>query len=73
VTFTPGISNLEGCGNSAGNAVWIDFASTTQPDGRSLYATIISAATTGATITMGVLGCADNNYLPLVYRVDMHL
>ena len=71
--FTPGIANLEGCSNTAGNMAWIDFSSAVQPDGKSLYATILAAAASGESVSMGVSGCADNNQLPLVYRVDLHL
>jgi hypothetical protein len=73
ITFTSGISGLEGCGNTAGNAIWIDFSSTTaQPDGKALYATVLAAQTAGQVLTFGVNGCADSNQLPLVYRVDVH-
>ena len=72
ITFSPGIAGLEGCSNTAGNAVWIEFASTTQPDGKALYASVMAATLAGKVVTFGVAGCADANQLPLVYRVDVN-
>ena len=71
VIFTPAMPGLEGCTYPAGNVLWIDFASTTPPDGRSLYATVLAAYLAGHTLTFGVGGCALGGQIPVVYRVDV--
>ena len=43
VYFSPGIPNLEGCTNTAGNALYIDFSYTTQPDSKALYSSLLAA------------------------------
>ena len=45
--ITPAVPNLEGCTNTAGNLLWIDFSSATQPDGKALYATVLAALAQG--------------------------
>jgi hypothetical protein len=72
VVFSPAIPNLEGCGNAAGNQVWIDFSSTVQPDGKTIYATVLAAFLSGHAVGFGVSGCVDGGQLPLVYRVDLY-
>ena len=72
VVFTPAIPNLEGCSNTAGNQVWIDFSSTVQPDGKTIYATVLAAFLSGHAVGFGVSGCVDGGQLPLVYRVDLY-
>jgi hypothetical protein len=72
VYFSPAIPNLEGCGNTAGNQVWIDFSSTVQPDGKTIYATVLAAFLSGHSVGFGVSGCVDAGQLPLVYRVDVY-
>jgi hypothetical protein len=72
VVFSPAIPNLEGCSNTAGNQVWIDFTSTVQPDGKTIYATVLAAFLSGHSIGFGVSGCVDSGQLPLVYRVDVY-
>jgi hypothetical protein len=72
ITFAPGIAGLEGCTNTAGNVVWIESSSATQPDGKTLYASVLAASLAGKVVTFGVQGCADANQLPLVYRVDVN-
>jgi hypothetical protein len=71
VSFTPAMPGVEGCTYPAGNVFWIDFASASQPDGKSLYATVLAAYLAGHSLTFGVLGCAESGQLPLVYRVDV--
>jgi hypothetical protein len=72
VVFSPAIPSLEGCSNTAGNQVWIDFSSTVQPDGKTIYATVLAAFLSGHTVGFGVSGCVDGDQLPLVYRVDLY-
>jgi len=72
VTFSPAIPGLEGCSNTTGNEVWIDFSSTTQPDGKTLYATILAAFLAGHTVGFGVNTCVQAGQMPLVYRVDVY-
>ncbi len=72
VIFSPAIPSLEGCSNTAGNTVWIDFSSTVQPDGKTIYATVLAAFLSGHAVGFGVTGCVDAGQLPLVYRVDLY-
>ena len=71
VYFSPGVPGLEGCSNSAGNEIWIDFTSATEPTGKSLYATAIAGWLAGHTVVFEVSGCADGGQLPLVYNVEI--
>ncbi|MES1189996.1 MAG: hypothetical protein ABUS47_02830 [Steroidobacter sp.] len=61
----------ESCSYTPANILWIDFSSTTQPDGKSLYATVMSAFLAGHQVTFAVSGCGDAGQHPLVYRVDV--
>jgi hypothetical protein len=72
VYITPGVPNLESCSNTSGNMLWIDFSYATQPDGKSLYATLIAALAQNQTVTFGVSGCGDSGQLPIVYRIDVY-
>jgi len=72
VIFSPAIPSLEGCSNTVGNQVWIDFSSTVQPDGKTIYATVLAAYLSGHSVGFGVSGCAASGQLPLVYRVDLY-
>jgi len=69
--ITPAWPGAEGCSNSSGNQVWIDFSGAAQPDGRSLYATVLAAYLAGHTLGFGVTGCGAGGQYPLVYRVDV--
>jgi hypothetical protein len=72
VYFSPAVQGpIEGCTYSQGNIVWIDFASTIQPDGKSLYATVLTALLAGRTVTFGVVGCGNGGQLAAVYRIDV--
>ena len=71
VNFSPAQPGIEGCPYAAGNLLWIDFSSTTNPDGKTLYATVLAAYLAGRTLVFGVSGCADSGQAPLVYRVDV--
>ena len=71
VYFTPGIPNLEGCSNTAGNALYIDFTVTTQPDGKTLYSSLLAAQLAGKTVTFGVSGCGAGGQFPTIYRIDV--
>jgi len=71
VYFTPGIPNLEGCSNTAGNALFIDFTVTTQPDGKTLYSSLLAAQLAGKTVTFGVSGCGAGGQFPTIYRMDL--
>ena len=65
-------SGTEGCTYTPANELWIDFSSTAQPDGKTLYATVLAAFLAGRQMTFGVLGCGANGAVPLVYRVDVY-
>ena len=72
VAISPAMPNgTEGCATTPAQYVWIDFVSTAQPDGKTLYATVMAAFLTGHTVTFGVSGCGSNG-MPLVYRVDLN-
>jgi hypothetical protein len=73
VIFSPAIPSLEGCSNTAGNQVWIDFSSTAQPDGKTIYATVLAAFLSGHAVGFGVNTCVQSGQIPLVYRVDLYL
>jgi hypothetical protein len=68
VVISPAEPGLEGCSNQSGNQVWID---TTQPNGKSMYATVLAAYLSGHTLGFGVSGCESTGQYPLVYRVDV--
>jgi hypothetical protein len=72
VIISPALPNgTEGCSGTPANTLFIDFSSTVQPDGRALYATVLAALLAGKQMNFGVLGCALNGAVPLVYRVDV--
>jgi hypothetical protein len=72
VTISPALPNgTEGCTYTPANTIYIDFSSTVQPDGKSLYATVLAALLAGKKMTFGISGCSVNGALPLVYRVDV--
>ena len=71
VYISPGIPGLEGCSNSAGNEVWIDFSSTVEPTGKSLYATVMAGWLAGYTVAFEVSGCVAAGQVPLVYNVEI--
>jgi hypothetical protein len=72
VIFSPAIPGLEGCTITAGNQVWIDFSSTAQPDGKTIYATVLAAFLSGHAVGFGVNTCVQAGQMPLVYRVDLY-
>jgi hypothetical protein len=72
IVFTPAQPGVEGCTYATGNELWIDFTSTAQPDGKSLYAAVLAAYLAGRSLAFGVSGCAfSGNLIPIVYRVDV--
>lgn len=71
VVFEPARPGMEGCTYSPGNELWIDFSSTTQPDGKALYTTVLAAYLAGRTLSFEVSGCADGGQLPQVYWVGV--
>ncbi|MES1192619.1 MAG: hypothetical protein ABUS47_16280 [Steroidobacter sp.] len=73
VQISPALPNgTEGCAYTPADLLWIDFSTTVQPDGKSLYATVMSALLAGHQVSFGVLGCGDSGQHPLVYRVDVY-
>jgi len=56
---------------SPGNALYIDFSYTTQPDGKALYASLLAAELAGKAVTFGVSGCGTSNQFPTIYRIDV--
>ena len=72
VIISPALPNgTEGCALTPANTLYIDFSSTVQPAGKSLYATVLAALLAGKQMTFGISGCAINGEVPLVYRVDV--
>jgi hypothetical protein len=75
VRFAPAIPAAEGCTYPPGDQIWIDFTSTTVPDGKTMYETVLKAylANDLYLLSFGVRGCANQVQLPVVYRVDVAL
>jgi hypothetical protein len=72
VVISPALPNgTEGCTYTPANTIFIDFSSTVQPDGKSLYTTVLAALLAAKQMTFGVSGCAINGAVPVVYRVDV--
>src|SRR5690349_17863007 len=70
VTFSSNLQHPEGCTSVEDNVVVIDFSSTTQPDGKSLYAAVLAAFLAGRNVQIGVRGCYTNG-APLVYSIQI--
>ncbi len=64
-------ADTEGCSQSGKGWIWIDFSSTAQPDGKTLYAMLVAAELAGKTVNIGVNGCASNG-LPLAYASGVY-
>jgi len=75
VRFSPALPAAEGCTYPPGDQIWIDFTSTTVPDGKALYETVLKAylANDLYSLSFGVRGCAAQVQLPVVYRVETAL
>lgn len=71
IMFSPAIPDSEGCVKSGQGYAWIDWTSTLQPDGKSLYATVLAAAMAGKQLDLVVGGCSQG-YYPLVYQVVVY-
>jgi len=71
IVFTPAIADSEGCTKSGVGYAWIDWTSTLQPDGKSLYATVLAASLAGKTVDIVVSGCSQG-YYPLVYQIVIY-
>lgn len=66
--FSPAMPGVEGCSYAPGNQVWIDWQS--DPNGKTLYATLLAAYHAGHKVGFAVNGCTSSG-LPIVYRVDV--
>jgi len=74
IDITPALAaGTEGCTGYGGawNVIWIDFSAATAPDGKALYATLLSAYLAGKRLTFGLSGCGMNGQIPQIYRVDI--
>ena len=69
IFFSPAKPGMGGCANASGNAVWIDWSSTVQPDGKALYASLFASYLIGKTVGFGTTGCTSDGY-PIVYGVN---
>jgi len=67
---TPIQADNEGCAHSSEGYVWIDFSAAGQPDGRSLYATVLAAHLAGQDLGFGLNGCSSDRW-PVVYGVNV--
>jgi hypothetical protein len=72
ILFTPAIADTEGCTKSGQGYAWIDWTSTIQPDGKSLYTTLLAASLAGKKVDIVVNGCSQGAYYPLVYQVAIY-
>jgi hypothetical protein len=59
-------TTLTGCTDTAGNYVFINFASTTAPTGRDLYATVLAALLASQPISFATSGCDPTGTYPQV-------
>ena len=66
-TFT----DTEGCAHSNQGYAWIDWSSAAQPDGKSVYTTVLAGHLAGKQIGIGLNGCSSQGY-PLVYGVNVY-
>jgi hypothetical protein len=71
VQLTTSPSDTEGCTHSSSGYAWVDFTSTTQPDGKTVYAALLAAELAGKSVNIGVTGCNSQGY-PLVYAVGVY-
>ena len=71
ITLTTSPSDAEGCTHSSSGYAWVDFTSTTQPDGKTIYAALLAAEIAGKTVNIGVSGCNSQGY-PLAYAVGVN-
>lgn len=71
VTISPAYPSLDGCSNTAGQYVFIDFSSQTAPTGRDLYAAVLGAMLAGHTVKFGTIGCTSDGAYPLVTAVSV--
>ncbi len=46
----------------------LDFSTTGEPDGKTMYATVLTAQTAGKAVSFGFNGCASNG-VPVVYAI----
>jgi hypothetical protein len=70
VQLTSSPSDSEGCTHSSSGYAWVDFSSTTQPDGKVVYSALLAAQIAGLTVNIGITGCSSQGY-PLVYAVGV--
>ena len=71
VQLTTSPSDSEPCTHSSRGYAWLDFTSTTQPDGRVLYAALLAAEIAGKSVNIGVSGYSSLGY-PLIYAVGVY-
>jgi len=71
IKFAPAQPNVEGCPYAAGNLMWLDFTSATQPDGKVLYGTVLAGVVSGKKIVFSVRGCGNGGQIPLIYAVEI--
>ena len=72
VTLSPSsATDTEGCTHSNQGYAWIDYSSTGEPDGKALYAGLLSAQLAGKIIALGINGCSSNGF-PMIYAIEVH-
>ena len=71
IFFSPAKPGMGGCLNSAGNAVWVDWSSQIQPDGKSLVTLAYADYVAGKTIGIGTSGCDSSGYYPVVTGINL--
>lgn len=71
ILFSPSVADTEGCAKSGQGYAYIDFTSTLQPDGKTLYSTVLAAWLAGKSVDLVVAGC-EQSYYPLVYQIQIH-
>ena len=71
VTISPAYPGLDGCSNTPGQYLFINFAAQTVPSGRDLYASVLAGYLAGHTIAFGTLGCSSDGSYPVVVAVNI--
>jgi hypothetical protein len=71
ILISPTYPGLDGCSNSSGQYVFIDYSTQTAPGGRDLYAQVLSAFLTGHTVAFGTQGCSSDGSYPRVVSVSI--
>jgi hypothetical protein len=71
VFFSPAKPGMGGCSNATGNAVWVDWSSQVQPDGKALLTVLYANYLAGKTVGFSTNGCTSDTAYPVVYAITL--